>query len=309
MPEWRHQVDAWRDLLAQCARKPSRKRVHALRSLTLRLRVRLEHGLGKQDADSKGVRAFRRWSKGGKKLRKALEPLRDADVFLARLASLRQSLKGTRDGEPQLSPRCLRHIEKLEALLKRHRQTGIEKLIPVLNSRGKRLNRLSTEMETALAPQLRSAMGSATQAALKIFSELAAELPNLDSANLHAFRKRLKQALYLAEISAASDPQSARLAAAFKKIHLAAGEWHDWQALSLEAARALPGCDKQDGLLPVVNAMAEAALKRALGLTRRAAAGFVKKHGKKRSCPPRKPVVSNPGFVPGEKSGPLAISA
>jgi hypothetical protein len=79
-PEWRQRLEAWRNLLAQCARKPNRKSVHALRSLTLRLQVGLEHSLQEQAADRTASRAFQRWSKSGKKLRKALEPVRDADV-------------------------------------------------------------------------------------------------------------------------------------------------------------------------------------------------------------------------------------
>jgi hypothetical protein len=309
LPEWRQQVQAWRDLLAQCARKPSRKRIHALRSLTLRLRVGLKHRLPKHSADSTVAHAFRHWCKEGKKLRKALEPLRDADVYLARLDSLRTTLKGTRDGEPQLSPRCLRQIDKLECRLKRQRDAGTDKLKSILDDRGKCLNRVSTEMETALAPHLLSGEHSTGQAALKIFSGLAGELPDLDSANLHAYRRRLKHALYLAEISAASDPLAARLAAAFRKIHLAAGEWHDWQALALEAARVLPGHGKQDGLVPVLEAMAEKALKRAVGLSRRSAALFLKRAAKVQSSTPRKPVAADAGFAPGHQSTPLKISA
>jgi len=267
----------------------------------------LAHRLAGQTQDSGTADALRRWSKGGKKLRKALEPLRDADVFLARLDGLRQSLKEARADEPQLSPRCMRHIDKLECLLKRQREKGIEKLMPVLGSRAKRLNRLSKEMETALTSSRLTAMGSASQAALKIFSALATELPNLDSSNLHAYRKRFKHALYLAEISAESDPLAARLAVAFKKIHLAAGEWHDWQALALEAARLLPSCDKQDGLLPVLNMIADKALRKALGLTRRDAAGFVMKSGEIRPSPGRKPVIGSPGGVSDGESRPLAM--
>lgn len=306
---WRQQVEAWRELLAQCARKPSRKRVHALRSITLRLRVGLKHRLPERAADSTAARAFRRWSKAGKKLRKALEPLRDADVYLARLDSLRQSLKGTRADKPPLSPRCLRQIEKFEGRLERRRQKGIGELMPLLDSRSVRLIRLSTEMEAALALHLHAGVNSTGQAALKIFSELTTELPDLNSANLHAYRKRLKNALYLAEISAANDPLAARLAAAFRKIHLAAGEWHDWQALSVEVARVLPGRGKQDGLAPVLEAMAEKALKRAVGLSHRTAARFLKPTAEVQPSPPRKPIAADPGIRHGHQSMPLAVSA
>ena len=103
----RKQLVTWRKLLAQCARKPSRRSVHALRSLTVRLQVVMEHSLRKQAANSAAARAFQHWSKDGKKLRKALEPLRDADVHLARLDSLRRT-GGASEGEKKLIPRCIR---------------------------------------------------------------------------------------------------------------------------------------------------------------------------------------------------------
>jgi len=294
-PEWRQRLEAWRNLLAQCARKPSRKSVHVLRSLTLRLQVGLEHSLQEQAADRTVARAFQRWGKGGKKLRKALEPVRDADVYMARLDSLRDTVGGASEGETPLSPRCICEIDKFENRLKRRRQAGIDKLMAVLDAQSKRLNRLSKELEAALAPQMRSSVPSTAQAALRIFAELNSELPNLNAANLHAYRKRLKPALYLAQISATSDPLARRLAAAFRQIHVAVGEWHDWQSLALEAGRVLRGHGKQDGLVPVLEALEEKALHRALGQCRRSAARYLKNIGELRPLPPRKPVAADTG--------------
>ena len=295
-PEWLRRLDAWRGLLARCTLKPSRKNVHALRSLTLRLRVALQQRLRERGADSVAADAFRRWIKEGKKLRKALEPVRDADVHLARLSSLRSRLQGTENGAMQPSPRCLREISQLEGRLKRQRQRGIGELAAVIDARGKRLNRLSGEIETALQPRLPSTAQSTAQAAWEIFARQAREIHELDSTNLHTYRKRLKHALYLAEISAATDPLARRLTADFKKIHKATGEWHDWQALVLEAGRILPGHGKQDGLLSVLEAMAEKALHRALGQCRRSTTRLLKNGGETLTLPPRKPVVSDTGL-------------
>jgi hypothetical protein len=307
--EWQPQVKAWRDLLAQCARKPSRKRIHTLRSFTLRLRVALEYWLLEQAPDPTAARAFRRWYKEGKLLRRALEPVRDADVYLARLDGLRDTLGGAPDGEPKLSPRCLREMDKLESRLKQQRQAGTHALMTAVDSRRKRLSRLSKEMEEALAPRMPSRVRSTRQAALRIFAGLASEFPKLDSTNLHAYRKRLKQALYLAEISSAADPLARRLAAAFRKIHLAAGEWHDWQALALEAGRILPEHAKQDGLVPLLETLTEEALQKALGLCRRSAARFLKGAGAVEPYPRRKPVASDPGLQLGDEHRSLRISS
>ena len=296
-PKWQQRLEAWRKLLAQCARKPSRGSVHALRSLTLRLQVGMEHSLREQAANSAAARAFQHWCKDAKKLRKALEPVRDADVHLARLKSLRGNGKAT-EGEKQLSPRRIREIDKLEDRLRRQRKVRINKLMSAIGSRGKRLNRLSKELEAALSPHMPSKAHSTVPEALRIFAELTNELPSLDAENLHAYRKRLKQARYLVEISATVDPLAKRLAAAFRRIHYAAGEWHDWHELARKAYRILPGHGKQDGLIPVLEALAEKALHRALSQCRRTEARFLKNVGNVRPFPPRKPVAADSGFRP-----------
>jgi CHAD domain-containing protein len=278
-------------LLAQCASKPSRKSVHALRALTLRLRVRLEHSL-EQSADPAAARTLQRWNKDAKKLRKALEPVRNADVYLARLDSLRTPSRGTSANQTPLSPLCARQIAKLEDRLMRKRMSGVDKLKAFIGAHGKRLNRLSKEMEATLAPAMPARAPSTAQAAMEIFARLTSELPSLDAANLHEYRKRLKQALYLAEVSAASDPLAERLTAAFRKIQNAAGEWHDWQALTLEAGRILHGRNGQDGLLPVLQAREEKALHRALGQCRRSTAHYMKNAGEIRLSLPKKPVAA-----------------
>lgn len=124
-PEWLRRLNAWRVLFAQCCRKPGRKNVHALRSQTLRLRAALQQRLREQGADAAAAKALRRWNQEGKRLRKALEPVRDADVYLARLGSLRGRLQRSEHGATQPSPRCLREIGQLEGRLKRQRQRDI----------------------------------------------------------------------------------------------------------------------------------------------------------------------------------------
>jgi CHAD domain-containing protein len=294
-PKWQQQLEIWRKLLAQCARKPSRRSVHALRSLTLRLQVGMENFLSKQTANPAVERAYQHWCKDGKKLRKALEPVRDADVYLARLKSLRRTGEASED-QKQLSPRCIREIDKLEDRLKRQRKVRINKLTAVIDARCKRLSRLSKELEAALAPHMPSRVHSTTSEAMRIFAELTGEYPNLDAGNLHEYRKRLKQARYLAEIYAAADPLAKRLAAAFKRIHYAAGEWHDWQELARKADCVLSGHGKQDGLISMLESLAVKALHRALDQCRRTEARFLKNVGDVRTLPPRKPVAADPGF-------------
>jgi CHAD domain-containing protein len=268
--DWLRQINIWRELLAKCLRKPNRKRIHDLRSFTLRLSVSLEYWLLVQVPDPVATSVFKRWNKEGKKLRRALRPARDADVYMARLDGLRAVLGGNSGRQSQLSPRCLREIDTLVSRLKQRRQAEIDELIAIIGASSKRLNRRCKEMEVALAPIIPSVSGSTAQAALRQFTGLACEFTDLDSANLHIYRKRLKPMLYLAEMSAAADPLAGRMAVAFRRIHLAIGEWHDWQTLAEEAACVLPDSGKQDGLVPVLETLAERTLQRALCLCRTA---------------------------------------
>jgi hypothetical protein len=206
---------------------------------------------------------------------------------LARLDGLGNTLGGAPVGETQFGPRCRHELDRLERRLRQQRQAGIDELLEFINAHNKRLNRLSKEMEAALAPRMPSRVRFTAQAALRIFAGLASEFPDLDSANLHAYRKRLKKALYLTEISATADPLAGRLAFAFRKIHLAAGEWHDWQALALEAGRVFPGHGKRDGLVPALERLTEGSLKRAIGLCRRSSVRLLKSAGEVR--PSRRP--------------------
>jgi CHAD domain-containing protein len=288
------QVGIWRDLLAECARKPSRKRVRALRSLTLRLRAAVEFLVVEGAAGAACSRTFRRWKKEGKKLRRTLAPVRDADVYLARLGSLRDESGTPTAGKRHLSPNCWSEIDKLESRLRHRRQKGIDDLIALLDARGKRLSGLSEEMVAAAGSQNPSTMGSTAQAALRTYARLAGELPGLEGDNLHSFRKRLKQALYLAEMSARFDPEAGRLVALLRKMHLATGEWHDWQALALEAGRILSRCAKKDGVVPLLEHTAEEALKKALSVCRRSTAHLLGKSGETRRPSSRKSVDSVP---------------
>jgi CHAD domain-containing protein len=164
-------------------------------------------------------------------------------------------------------------------------------------------------METELALGVPSRPCSAAQAARRIFAGLAGEFPVLDISNLHAFRKRLKPALYLAEISAATDAQAAELATAFGEIHDSTGAWHDWQALAEEASCVLPRYTRQNGLVPVLETMAEEALQKALDLCRRSETRLLENIVEIQPSQRRKPVASEADRQPGEDARLASLSA
>ena len=117
----RRYFEAWRELLDRCALKPSRKRVHALRSATLRLESVLEFRLRDQPVHDSAVRAFRRWKKQAGKLRRALRPLRDADVCRQRFAAMRATFEQAGSSDPPKDQLWLRQIEQLEGRLEKRR--------------------------------------------------------------------------------------------------------------------------------------------------------------------------------------------
>ncbi len=262
------QLEAWRELLDRFARKASPRRVHALRIATLRLQAALEHRLREQIQDAGEVRAVKRWNKHGKRLRRALEPVREADVCLELLGSLRDPTPEPDGHLPQRSSLCLREIEALESSLKRRRAAAAEALLAEIEDHRKRLLQCSQQMEKALESY--GTGEPAAQAAGQLFDRLAGEFPELNGGNLHAYRKQLKTVRYLAETGA--DDEALRLAKACRKMLNAAGAWHDWQALAKEAKRRLPKRGKKDGLLAVLRTMEEEALRRALEICQRHAA-------------------------------------
>jgi CHAD domain-containing protein len=303
-------IDAWRDLLGKCASKPRAKYVHALRSMTLRLQAILgqimeqilqqvpdqvlEHARPRGVHSGSAIRAFKRWSKEGKKLRRMLQPVRDADVFLARLNSLRGIKAEESNPDSQLSLRCLREIGDLQCLLEQEREKRSAKLITTLNGSSERLFRLSSEMETALKSHFVQRAFPDPRAASELFAVLSDDHTHLDRSNLHDYRKRLKQALYLSEIAAEAVPDSAQLVAELRKMQDAVGEWHDWQALALKARRKLSAHKKQDGLVSVLEAKAEETIKIALDRCQHAAVNQVREIREIAQSPGKKPVASVP---------------
>jgi CHAD domain-containing protein len=177
--------------------------------------VALEQSLGGQSPDSTATRLFRQWKKEGKMLRRALQPVRDMDVCLAKLDVLRNTLLAAPIVDLHEGGSKLTQIEKLDARLWQRRQAETENLIAAIDARGKRLRRLSKELVLAGLPNV----CITKRVVLEVFEELAPEYTHLNRSNLHTYRKRLKQALYLAEIAAAVDPLAGELAAKLRKIH------------------------------------------------------------------------------------------
>jgi len=240
----RDRIAEWRQLLEHCGSKPTRKRVHALRVITLRLQAEFEHDLADLPHASHQAQAILGFGRQAEKLRRALGPVRELDVWMGKLRALRASLSHTSDYVPRSTYECVRGIERLEDRLKRKRGSAEKKLASEIAKRDERLAKAGEQIESALAEYIfAEEPGIAAELATR-FQAVRAEFPSLDEENLHEFRKRIKTVRYLAEMRAPTNHACAQIAAQMKKLQSAIGEWHDWQALVDEARRGKPAKNK-----------------------------------------------------------------
>lgn len=245
----RGRIAEWKQLLDQCRRKPTRKRVHALRVVTLRIQAELEHEIAELPHASHQAQAMLRFEKLAEKLRQALGPVREIDVWIGKLQSLRATLSETTEYVPRSTMNCIRQIERLEDRLNRKRQLSGQKLLVEIDKRRKDLLAAGDEIRAAANDHAHDADANVVSSILKQFAVVAAEFSTFDEENLHDFRKRIKKVRYIAEIHSAADPACGRIAGQLKKLQAAIGEWHDWQILAWTARHGRHAKDVELGEL------------------------------------------------------------
>ena len=231
----RERVAPWRRLLERCGAKATRKRVHALRVVTLRLQAELERDVTDLPETSREALAIRRFLKQAEKLRKALSPVRALDVWIGKLRDLRESLTETVEYVPRSQQETTRGIDRLEERLQRKRDAAEKKLLAQIGKRGSSLVGTSEDVERELSDYVFGERAGIASDLIERFRAVKADFPAFDEENLHEFRKRIKMVRYLAEIHAGADRACAQLATQMKKMQSAIGEWHDLQELAGEA--------------------------------------------------------------------------
>ncbi|MGA7106273.1 MAG: CHAD domain-containing protein [Terracidiphilus sp.] len=263
-PQGMQRFETWRGLLAECRRKPTKRRVHALRVVTLRLAAEVDQWLKGPGAGPIADHAGKRWSKQAEKLRYALSEVRETDVHLARLESLRPSLSEEAGYQPRSSRLCLRQIDVLQRKLRQERRSAAKQLTADIEARQGRLESVSREIESKIAAEPSTPSAAASKTVFREWETVAAEFPALKEEGLHDFRKHIKNVRYRAELLAADDAQIAKLGDTLKGMQNAIGEWHDWDALARLAERKLRGRNKDGGLSEMLATMTEESLQRAL---------------------------------------------
>lgn len=241
----RDRLADWRELLERCGRKPTRKRVHALRVVTLRLQAELDRDAAELPSASHRAQAVFQFGKQAQRLRRVLGRVREIDVWMGMLRRLKASMSESTEYVPRSSRECIRQIERTEERLKEKRSVLERRLVAEIENRRAQLKSAGEDVGEAVEVRHGAADSHAFEQILARFASVAAEFPALDEENLHEFRKRIKTVRYLAEISG-GDPACSRLAAQMKKMQTAIGDWHDWQALAQEVSR---GRRKRGGAL------------------------------------------------------------
>jgi len=204
--------------LSQLARKvssdPRVDNVHQFRTTTRRIETLFKELVPKPDRNE------RKLLKQLGKIRKRAGRVRDLDVQMEAL----RTLKIGRDGEEKrtllgaLAPDRARYEKKLVSALDKNRLRDLRKRI----------------RRAAIDPRLHDSTMEPASKALQMFAQLARNQGEVTEAVLHQYRLRCKKIRYLAEL-AGEDPLAEAVVKQLKTIQDAAGEWHDWETLSLRA--------------------------------------------------------------------------
>lgn len=290
-PDWQKQFAEWRDLLTKCRQKPSGRRVHGLRVATLRLRAEVDFWLLDQDDDNPLGDAAKRWRKQADRVRTALSPVRDTDVYLDMLKKLRAN-HGAKADQSRVSPGFVGEIDKLGSRLKEKQESAKKELLREIEKRQVKLEKSSHQLQVDLGKRTVWAGSDRVRVIRELIAGLATEVPSLNADNLHEFRKRAKTARYLSEVAAKKDPHAARLAVLLKKMQNAAGTWHDSQTLASHAQRILGR--EGDGVVRLLEKIAAESLQSALDECREITAQLLDLSARNgisgEALPPKKPV-------------------
>lgn len=223
----------WRQLIDRCDRKATRKRVHALRVVTLRLQAELELELSELPSASHQAQAILEFNKQGEKLRKVLGPVRELDVWVGKLQALRASLMQSGEYVPRSARDCIRQLERFEARLKEGRRPLEKKLVAAIRKRKADFESAEEDVASVVDRSVHQDWIDTASGIIRRFAAIARDFPTFNEENLHEFRKRIKMIRYLAEMHP-SNKECDLIAAQMKKLQSVIGEWHDWQALARE---------------------------------------------------------------------------
>ena len=262
----------WRALLDHCRQKLRRRSVHALRVLTLRIQAELELHLGEISKTSRQTEAISYFGRQAKKLRRALGPVREFDVWIGKLQRLRESMDDGPTYVPRSTKECARQIQRLENRLKEKHREASKNLVAEIEKHQNHFLAAAEGIDAATIKGTSVSKSVAAEQILERFVAVTSGFAKLDAKNLHEFRKRIKTVRYLAEVSAEVDSRCKRIAVKMQKMQSAIGDWHDWQALAREVSRRHGG---NSAVAELLDALESESLEAALSTCHRIRASLV----------------------------------
>jgi len=216
--------------------------VHGFRTTARRLQTLLEQLV------SEGGRKHRRLLKTLKRIRKAAGKVRDIDVQLEALRSLKTPQEPRRKTQLMQSLLELRaqHEKRLCKLLKKQDIRDIRK----------RLNRAESCLRF-----------DSNRDPLSVAKQMIRSLPiprgSVDEEALHRYRLVVKRARYAAEFAPES-AEATQFLAGLKRLQDALGSWHDWMTLTHTAMERL-GDIRQSSLVAVLRNVTQGKFRQAAG--------------------------------------------
>jgi len=205
--------------LVKVSSKQNAESVHRFRSAARRLETLLEELLPKQE------RAQHKLLKALGRIRKRAGKLRDFDVQLAALRSLKIPQ------EPRRKSQLMNSLIELRAEHEKRLRKALNK--EDVREIRKRLKRAAKEVKS-------TAVGNPLAVARKMLGQPSHpdSRGTLTEDLLHHYRIIGKRARYIAELAPPS-AEAAQFIAQLKNMRDAAGDWHDWFTLTHTAAKRL----------------------------------------------------------------------
>lgn len=262
-------------LVKDVADKPKPRDVHHLRTTIRRFETLLP------ERGDEAPRPERKLQKQLDKLRKRAGKVRDADVHLRALATLK-------------AVPCGDEYEQVRRFLDRARAKHRKRLVSMIADERDRglLKRVRQVVGHTVADQRSGQAEDALARVMQRFGELWPEVARLGEQDLHEFRVHAKRLRYLAETAAPSKEATVAVAQ-LKRIQDAAGAWHDWTTLAPRAAKALD-TDAPSPLLDAIAKRTQEQLEKAIATTASAGRRLIGLQ----PLGPRKPARSVPASRP-----------
>jgi CHAD domain-containing protein len=240
--------------LGRLEKKPAPKSVHRFRTYSRRVETILRDLVAEPSGNQKKVLRLL------ERLRKKAGKLRDLDVQLAALRSLKIPQ------EPDRRARLTRTL--LEERAKRERKLPKVFSPELVRQLRKRLKRAAKGTE--LPPQT-----DPLAKALRLFADVGKAHAPITESKLHEFRLAAKRARYLAEL-AGDNSDAARVLKELQHLQDVIGDWHDWLQLA-ERARQLFGSVQESALVAALHNITRAKFRQSLQTLSLAQAALLRK--------------------------------